>query len=280
MPPAPTTTRPFPSSRPNKTTWARPTPSRVWATLERHLGNLDAARAHYDAALPLYQGRTSPPRAPANTLQSLGELESHLGNLDAARAHYDAALPLYARPNVPGAWARPTSSRSLGDLESPPRQHRCRPRPLRRGSSPLCKAEQYRLGTGHHPPESGRPGAPPRQRRCRPRHPLLTRPFPSSRPNNPAWARPPPRPRVWATWRAASATSRPPGTPASSAALPLFHPPQSRLRTANTLKSLRHLQRHLRNVHAARPHYYAALPLSKPNTSAWAPPTPSRVWAT
>ena len=62
--------------------------------LERRLGNIDEARTHYDAALPLY--RTERDRlGEANVLKSLGDLENRLGNIDEARTHYDAALPLY-----------------------------------------------------------------------------------------------------------------------------------------------------------------------------------------
>jgi tetratricopeptide (TPR) repeat protein len=63
---------------------------------ERHLGNLDQARIHYDAALPLFQRERSR-LGEANLLMSLGDLEGRLGNLDQARIHYDAALPLFQR---------------------------------------------------------------------------------------------------------------------------------------------------------------------------------------
>jgi tetratricopeptide (TPR) repeat protein len=69
--------------------------------LERRLGNLDAARRHYDAALPLYEAEQAR-LGRANTLMSLGDLESRLGNLDAARRHYDAALQLYRLEQEPG----------------------------------------------------------------------------------------------------------------------------------------------------------------------------------
>jgi tetratricopeptide (TPR) repeat protein len=62
--------------------------------LERRLGNIDQARAHYDAALPLYRMERAR-LGEANLLQSLGDLERRLGNIDQARAHYDAALLLY-----------------------------------------------------------------------------------------------------------------------------------------------------------------------------------------
>ena len=69
--------------------------------LERRLGNVDAARRHYDAALPLYEAEQAR-LGRANTLKSLGDLESRLGNVDAARRHYDAALDLYRAEQEPG----------------------------------------------------------------------------------------------------------------------------------------------------------------------------------
>ncbi len=66
----------------------------VLGDLERRLGNIDQARAHYDAALPLFRLERAR-LGEAYLLQSLGDLESRLGNIDQARAHYDAALPLY-----------------------------------------------------------------------------------------------------------------------------------------------------------------------------------------
>ena len=62
--------------------------------LESRLGNIEAARGHYDAALPLYEAEQAR-LGKANTLQSLGDLERRLGNIEAARGHYDAALTLY-----------------------------------------------------------------------------------------------------------------------------------------------------------------------------------------
>ncbi|NMC01074.1 MAG: tetratricopeptide repeat protein, partial [Chloroflexi bacterium] len=68
--------------------------------LERRLGHLEQARAHYDAALPLYEAEQDR-LGKANTLKSLGDLESRLGHLEQARAHYDAALPLYEAEQEP-----------------------------------------------------------------------------------------------------------------------------------------------------------------------------------
>ncbi len=68
--------------------------------LERRLGNVAAARGHYDAALPLYEAEQAR-LGKANTLKSLGDLESRLGNVAAARGHYDAALPLYEAEQDP-----------------------------------------------------------------------------------------------------------------------------------------------------------------------------------
>jgi tetratricopeptide (TPR) repeat protein len=63
--------------------------------LERHLGQLDEARMHYQLALPLYQQEHSY-IGQANTHWSLGNLEQHLGLLDEAREHFQLALSLYA----------------------------------------------------------------------------------------------------------------------------------------------------------------------------------------
>ncbi|HLL52186.1 MAG TPA: TIR domain-containing protein, partial [Myxococcaceae bacterium] len=61
--------------------------------LESQLGNVEKARGHYDAALPLYEAEQDR-LGKANTLKSLGDLESRLGNVEKARGNYDAALPL------------------------------------------------------------------------------------------------------------------------------------------------------------------------------------------
>ncbi len=82
--------------------------------LESRLGNVDQARTHYDAALPLF--RLERDRlGEANLLRSLGYLESRLGNIDQARTHYDVALPLFRleRDQLGEAYLR----QSLGDLE-------------------------------------------------------------------------------------------------------------------------------------------------------------------
>jgi tetratricopeptide (TPR) repeat protein len=68
--------------------------------LESRLGNIEQARQHYDAALPLYEAEQAR-LGKANTLQSLGDLESRLGNIEQARGHYDAALPLYEAEQDP-----------------------------------------------------------------------------------------------------------------------------------------------------------------------------------
>ncbi|HRQ38252.1 MAG TPA: tetratricopeptide repeat protein, partial [Chloroflexota bacterium] len=62
--------------------------------LERRLGNVEQARRHYDAALPLYEAEQDR-LGKANTLKSLGDLERRLGNVEQARRHYDAAQLLF-----------------------------------------------------------------------------------------------------------------------------------------------------------------------------------------
>jgi len=68
--------------------------------LERRLGNVAEARAHYEGALPLYEAEQAR-LGKANTLRSLGDLESRLGNVAEARAHYEGALPLYEAEQDP-----------------------------------------------------------------------------------------------------------------------------------------------------------------------------------
>ena len=87
--------------------------------LERRLGNVDVARRHYDAALPLYEAEQAR-LGKANTLTSLGDLESRLGNLDAARRHYDAALQLYL-PRA-GTWRNHQHTGKSARLEAEVRQ--------------------------------------------------------------------------------------------------------------------------------------------------------------
>ncbi len=110
--------------------------------LESRLGNIAAARAHYDAALPLYEAEQAR-LGKANTLKSLGDLERRLGNIAAARAHYDAALPLYEAEQA--RLGKANTLQSLGDLErrlgniAAARAHYD-------AALPLYEAEQDRLG--------------------------------------------------------------------------------------------------------------------------------------
>ncbi|WP_035707624.1 alpha/beta fold hydrolase, partial [Niveispirillum irakense] len=62
--------------------------------LERLLGQVDAARRRYDAALVLCR-QEQDRLGEANTLRCLGDLEFRLGQVDAARQRYDAALVLF-----------------------------------------------------------------------------------------------------------------------------------------------------------------------------------------
>jgi tetratricopeptide (TPR) repeat protein len=82
--------------------------------LERHLGQLDEARMHYQLALPLYQQEHSY-IGQANTHWSLGNLEQHLGLLDEAREHFQLALSLYTQEC--NRLGEANTHRSLGDLE-------------------------------------------------------------------------------------------------------------------------------------------------------------------
>ena len=59
--------------------------------LERRLGNVDAARRHYDAALDLYRAEQEPGGI-INTLVSQARLEVGTGNLDLVRSLYEQAF--------------------------------------------------------------------------------------------------------------------------------------------------------------------------------------------
>ena len=113
--------------------------------LESRLGNIEQARQHYAAALPLFEAEQDR-LGTANTLQSLGDLESRLGNIEQARQHYDAALPLYEAEQARLGTAN--TLKSLGDLErrlgniEQARQHYD-------AALPLFEAEQDRLGTAN-----------------------------------------------------------------------------------------------------------------------------------
>jgi len=61
--------------------------------LERRLGNIDAARRHYDAALPLYAAEQDPV-GKINTYIGMARLEAGLGNLDIADACYQRAFTI------------------------------------------------------------------------------------------------------------------------------------------------------------------------------------------
>ncbi|HZF12279.1 MAG TPA: tetratricopeptide repeat protein [Thermoanaerobaculia bacterium] len=56
----------------------------------------DAARQHYEEALPLFR-RIADPLGEANCIKSLGDIDLGRSSYDAARQHYEEALPLYKR---------------------------------------------------------------------------------------------------------------------------------------------------------------------------------------
>ncbi len=110
--------------------------------LERRLGQIDDARGHYDAALPLYRAERDR-LGEANVLQSLGDLESRLGQIDDARGHYDAALPLYraerdrlGEANV--LWSLGDLERRLGQIDDARGHYDA--------ALPLYRAERAKLG--------------------------------------------------------------------------------------------------------------------------------------
>jgi tetratricopeptide (TPR) repeat protein len=110
--------------------------------LECRLGNIDVARAHYDAALPLCRAERDR-LGEANLLRSLGDLERRLGNIDVARTHYDAALPLYRAERDRLGEAH--LLQSLGDLEGR-LGNIDQARAYYDAALPLCRAERDRLG--------------------------------------------------------------------------------------------------------------------------------------
>ncbi len=181
--------------------------------LERRLGNIDEARKHYDAALPLYQ-REQARLGEANLLKSLGDLESRLGNIDEARKHYDAALPLYQREQA--RLGEANLLQSLGDLESR-LGNIDEARKHYDAALPLYQREQARLGEANLLKSLGDL---------------------ESRLGNIDEAR-----------------------KHYDAALPLYQREQARLGEANLLQSLGDLERRLGNIDEARKHYDAALPL-------------------
>ncbi len=61
--------------------------------LERRLGNVEAARQHYEAALPLYEAEQDPV-GKINTFLSIARLERSLGRLTLASEFYQRALAL------------------------------------------------------------------------------------------------------------------------------------------------------------------------------------------
>jgi tetratricopeptide (TPR) repeat protein len=68
--------------------------------LERRLGNIDQARAHYDAALPLYRAERAR-LGEAYTYQSLGSLFSSQEDWQQAKAFHEQALTLHIAERDP-----------------------------------------------------------------------------------------------------------------------------------------------------------------------------------
>ena len=73
----------------------------------------DAARARYEAALPLYR-RVGNVNGEANCIESLGDIALARSDHDAARARYEEALPLYRR--VGDVLGEANCIKSLGDI--------------------------------------------------------------------------------------------------------------------------------------------------------------------
>ena len=68
--------------------------------LESRLGNLDQARAHYDAALPLYRAERAR-LGEANVYMSLGDMALAQKNWTQAAVYYEQALPLFVAERDP-----------------------------------------------------------------------------------------------------------------------------------------------------------------------------------
>ncbi|MBK9094319.1 MAG: tetratricopeptide repeat protein [Anaerolineae bacterium] len=221
--------------------------------LERRLGNLDAARRHFDAALPLYEAEQAR-LGKANTLQSLGDLESRLGNLDAARRHFDAALPLYEAEQ--DRLGKANTLKSLGDLErrlgnlDAARRHFD-------AALPLYEAEQARLGKANTLQSLGDLESRLGNLDAARRHFDAALPLYEAEQARLGKAN---------TLKSlGDLESRLGNLDAArrhfDAALPLYEAEQARLGKANTLKSLGDLESRLGNLDAARRHFDAALPL-------------------
>jgi tetratricopeptide (TPR) repeat protein len=110
--------------------------------LEHHLGQLSEARAHYEAALSLFQ-QEQDRLGQANVYRGLGELERRLGHLSEARAHYEAALSLFQQ--VQDRLGQANVYRGLGDLEHH-LGHLSEARAHYEAALPLFQQVQSRLG--------------------------------------------------------------------------------------------------------------------------------------
>ena len=82
--------------------------------LEKLLGKLEEAQAHYHQAASLYR-KEKANLGLANTLKSHGDVEAETGNLKGARDHYEQAIELYRTEQNNIGLAN--ALQSLGDLE-------------------------------------------------------------------------------------------------------------------------------------------------------------------
>jgi tetratricopeptide (TPR) repeat protein len=76
--------------------------------------NVDAAREHYEKALPIFR-EVHDRVGEANTLRSLGDLDVKEAKLEAARAHYQEALAIYRQ--LGSGLGEANTLQFLGDLE-------------------------------------------------------------------------------------------------------------------------------------------------------------------
>ncbi len=86
---------------------------RALGDLSVRQSELEAARAYYDRALPIYD-QIGTRLGQANTLRALGDLSVRQSELEAARAYYDRALPIYDQ--IGTRLGQANTLRALGDL--------------------------------------------------------------------------------------------------------------------------------------------------------------------
>jgi hypothetical protein len=240
--------------------------------LESRLGNVDLARGHYDAALPLYEAEQDPWARPTRSrVWATWKAGSATSTWPAATTTPPCRC---TRPSKP-AWARPTRSRVWATWKA--------------GSA----TSTWPAATTTPPCRCTRPSKPAWARPTRSRvwatwkegsatstwpAATTTPPCRCTRPSKPAWARPT-RSRVWATWKAGSATST---WPAATTTPPCRCTRMSKTAWARPTRSRVWATWKEGSATSTWPAATTTPPCrcTRPSKPAWARPTRSRVWAT